>query len=341
MRKRFFISLIVFILFFIPDSYAKLAESSPAWVIDTDVGPDDVLAFLYLLNQPQIKIKAITIEADGNTHCKSAFRIIKGLLALTQRPKIPVACGRSTPLQGKHHFPKKILASGDQIAQLFPKQAKLRPPRQTAKALLIETLRDTPQPLNILALGPLTTLSEVFEERPELKNKVRQIYLMGGALKVPGNIKEVDPSSSNKVAEWNIYLDPYAAKKVFHSGVTLTLVPLDLTNQAPIDLPFYKRLESQQNSVSAKLAYHLLEQNKPLLLAKAWYFWDPLAAVIATDESFTQIEVLRLAVHLKPENLSGGTFIDEKGGTLTRVCVKIDIEKFKKKLLQGWNKELQ
>lgn len=66
------------------------------------------------------------------------------------------------------------------------------------------------------------------------------IYIMGGAVESSGNLIEVDQTIKNTTAEWNIYVDPKAADNVFRSGVPITMVGLDVTNQVPVTPAFIK-----------------------------------------------------------------------------------------------------
>jgi len=320
----------------LPGVQAKAA--SREFIIDTDVGMDDAIAILYLLKRPDITVKAITIEGDGNAHCKAAFANLQGLLKLVHRTGIPAACGRPTPLAGNHQFPQKVLDLCDRLAGTPLDKPQVNPPQQTAKNLLITTLRSSSHPIDILAIGPLTTIAEAFDEQPNLKNKIRMIYQMGGAIRVPGNIQDVNPKLDNKVAEWNIYIDPLAAQKVFHSGVPMTLVPLDVTNQVPIDYSFYQHIKKNNKSPGTNFIHELLDRNKKWILSNTWYFWDPMAAVIASDESIAIIEKQPLTVILQPESQSGATVIDTKNGAPIRVVTKINVEKFKTLLLDTLNK---
>ncbi|HSW71463.1 MAG TPA: nucleoside hydrolase, partial [Gammaproteobacteria bacterium] len=324
-----FIVLLACLLVPFLNAFSKpgLPISKPEWLIDTDAGPDDALAILYLLNQAPGKVQAITIESNGSTYCETALANLKKLLQLSHQSKIPLACGRTRPLSGRHQFPKNLRIQWGQFTQVALKP--LKPPRKKARELLIQILSQASKPLNILALGPLTTLAEVFEKEPSLKNKIRMIYIMGGALQVPGNIQTVLATSPNSRAEWNIYLDPEAAEKIFHSGLALTLVPLDVTNQALIDQDFYKRLQQRRKTPAADFAYSLLTHYQNLLRAHSWYFWDPMAAVIATHEELAEFKILPLSVALAPESLSGTTIIDPLHGAKIRVSLGIQVEQFK------------
>ncbi len=316
---------------------AQSQQAKREFVIDTDVGIDDAIAILYMLQRPEIKVKAITIESDGNAHCDPAFANTQSLLQLVHQTHIPVACGRLTPLHGGHSFPEEAKHACDTFGEkLLPKPYKLSS-NQTAKDLLIKTLRSSKQAINILAIGPMTTLAEVIEQQPELKNKIRMIYAMAGAIYVPGNITSVDPTKNNHVAEWNVYFDPAAAKKVFHSNIPITLIPLDATNQVPFNKEFYERIKQQHVTPAATFVYQWIGKNKRKLFSEQSYFWDPVAAVVATNAEIATIKTLPLFIRLSPESLSGATVVDKKQGSPIHVCMNINNKKFENILLNGLN----
>jgi len=327
------VRLIWFLCCFLLLSEASYALAPRPLLIDTDVGIDDAIAILYVLKNPQFKVKAITIEPSGNTHCKTGYDNVQGLLNLSRHLNIPAACGRSQPLQGSHVFPKAILDSCDTLADTPLAKPQYQFSTKTAKSLIIQTLKAAPESIDVLAIGPLTTLAQVLSSNSHLKTKIRMIYLMGGAINIPGNIEDVDPQAHNKVAEWNIYIDPLAAKKVFESGVPITLVPLDVTNQVPLDGTFYHQLKKTHKTPEAKFVYELIKHEEKMLWANLWYFWDPMAAVIAGHEEIATVEMLPLRVDL----LSGATLVDKKKGVLIRVVTKVDAEKFKQLLLDTLN----
>lgn len=309
-------------------------------IIDTDVGIDDVIAMLYLLNRDDVEIKAITIASTGNAHCLPALKNTISILRLMQRDQIPVQCGRLQPLSGNHHFPANILADMDKLTGLsetFPNT-----PVETDYAavdLLIKTIEASRQPVKIIAIGPLTNLAEAFERAPAIKDRIQAIYVMGGAINVHGNLREVGLQTKNRWAEWNIYLDPRAADIVFTQQIPIVLVPLDVTNRLPIDEAFYQAVKRSHSSVAGRMLYALLQRNVNQLQSKQWFFWDPLAAVIATDESIAEYDYLPVKVVTQPELKSGQTLVDAKQGQMLKVAVKVNQLKFKRLLLNSIERE--
>jgi hypothetical protein len=92
-----------------------VAETATNAVIDTDMSADDVMAILYLLQRPDVAVRAITVAGTGLAHCDAGTQHARDLVALLAAGSIPVACGRETPLQGTHHFPPDWRVAADQL----------------------------------------------------------------------------------------------------------------------------------------------------------------------------------------------------------------------------------
>ena len=324
--------------------YALTTDTTYAlrpFIIDTDVGVDDAIAMLYLLQHPEIQIKAITITGDGNAHCKPALRNTLGLLRMMNQPSIPVACGQEKPLMGNHHFPTNVLNESDTLAGadlLLPPPYPKRNNRHTAVDLMIKTLQNSSEPVTILAIGPLTNIAQALQKEPQIKNHIRTIYIMGGAIHAAGNIPAVVPTSKNISAEWNIYIDPLAAQIVLNKKIPIVLIPLDITAQLPIDMKFYNTIKKNHQSPAATFVFTLLKNNISMIREHGWYFWDPLAAVISSDESIARFQTQRIKVLLEPEIRSGSTIIDRNNGFNVRVVTYVNKKQFKIILLKYLNK---
>jgi inosine-uridine nucleoside N-ribohydrolase len=292
-------------------------------IIDTDVAVDDWMAILYLLSSPQVDVRAITVTATGEAHAGPGVRTVQGLLALTNTRAVRVAAGRSTPLRGRQAFPYLMrLAMDVRLLLRLPKP--LEPATNLdAAAALTQEITTSPQPVTIVALGPLTNLAEALLATPSLAGKIARIVIMGGALRVAGNIREVNPRIDNSVAEWNIFCDPYAADVVFQSGAPITLVPLDATNQAPLSDAFVQRLASGPATPASQFVLRAIRRIQPMLRGQTFYLWDPLAAVVAVQEDIAMGEQVRLRVCQDP-GPELGRVVEDPSGSPVDVCTAID-----------------
>lgn len=193
-------------------------------IIDTDPGQDDAVAILLALASPEeVTVLGVTAVA-GNVPLDLTQKNARIVCELANRTDIPVFAGCDAPIQRKlvtaEHVHGKTGLDGPQMDDpSMPLQD------QHAVDYIIEVLRrEEPGTVTLCPLGPLTNIATAFERAPDVVSRVQEIVLMGGAYFEVGNI--------TPTAEFNIYVDPEAAKIVFGAGVPLTVAPLDLTHKA-------------------------------------------------------------------------------------------------------------
>lgn len=308
-------------------------------LVDTDMALDDWMAVAYLLQTPAADVQAITLAATGEAHARPGVNTALRLLALTDAPAIDVASGRKTPLQGGHRFPLVVRLLMDVRFGLSLPRAKHRPSTKSAVEVLRRKLTEANEPVVMISLGPLTNLAELFDMDPPLTHKVAMLYVMGGALDVPGNIAELNKRIQNPHAEWNLFIDPHAAEQVFRSGVPVTLVPLDATNQVPLTDEYYARLASNLATPATRFVHRVIRRIRPLLSSeRGLCFWDPLASVLATHPHIGSYEMRTVRV-VEDEGEESGRVVDDPAGTRLRVCVGVDQAAFESIFLAGLNGE--
>ncbi len=254
------------------------AELTRPLLVDTDVAPDDLVALAFLLKSPQVEIVAITVSGTGEAHCLGGVDVVLRLLERLEAPIIPVACGRETPLTGNHAFPDAWRVAADSGSGLTLPATSRQPFAGTAVDLIAETA-EAVDGLRILTLGPLTNLGDAFGSDPTLFQRIESVYVMGGALFVPGNVSFGGPAA-NQVAEWNMYVDPRAAQTVIESGATVRLVGLDGANQVPVTREYAERVRREASSPAARVLAELFAAH-PFMTDGSYYLWDPLAAAMA------------------------------------------------------------
>ena len=311
------------------------ASSTPRPVIiDTDMAQDDWMAILFLLQRPEVDVKAITVTGTGETHCEPGVQNALGLVALSGNTGIPVACGRETPLQGQNVFPADWRQVADHMAGLSLPFVEPPATDQDAVTLITQILEQSPQKVTLLALGPLTNLADGLQKAPNFLANSEMVYIMGGALNVIGNVGF--SGIPNQVAEWNIYIDPLAAQIVFESGAPLTLVPLDATNQVPLDMAFYRLLRDNRNTPEADFVYQMLQNRVNDVAGGMYWFWDPLAAGLLADESLGYFKEGRVKIYPAPGPSSGLTRISESGAPM-RYAVSANRDRFELVFLRTLN----
>ncbi len=197
-------------------------------ILDVDTSGDDIMAILYLLAQPDVDIKAITI-VHGVSDVEMGTEIVLRILTLTGRTDIPVIKGADFPMEGSNAFPSGWQPPVDHPFGLALPPHNLLPFPGKADEGISSLLKKYKGDISVLALGPLTNIAQAFVKEPELANYAKEIFISDGAVYVKGSIHKEYPAIQNTVAGWNLWVDAKAADLVFGSAARITLIPLDLT----------------------------------------------------------------------------------------------------------------
>jgi len=307
------------------------AQTGPV-IIDTDAGSDDMLAIAFLLAHPSVPIEAITI-ANGTAHVDAGARNVIRLLDVAGR-HIPVFRGRTGPLRGVAEFPTEWRKIADELPGVQLPAPSRVPETKTAAQYLIERLRHAPA-ARILALGPLTNLGEALQRDPSIARNITEVVIMGGAVRVPGNLGDGGVfHTDNKTAEWNIFVDPLAARIVLRSGVRIRLIPLDATNKVPIGVPFLENVPNKAHSPLGRVAAQVLDADREAIKAGIFYAWDPLAAVALLHPGVVKTALVHIEVRQDPPE--AGRTAESAGSPNAEVALDADGPAFQKLFLAAF-----
>ncbi|MBI2762246.1 MAG: nucleoside hydrolase [Chloroflexi bacterium] len=200
-------------------------------IIDSDPGLDDALAIGLAVAMPELDVLAVT-TVGGNADVRHCTENALRLLHAFGRSDIPVAEGAAGPLTGAVVRATGIHGeTGFGRTVLPPSPASVH--AEGAVALMARLLRESPVPVAIAPIGPLTNLASLIRLHPELLDRIAHLAIMGGS---------IGEGNTTASAEFNIYADPEAADIVFRSGVPITMMGLDVTHQATLDGAASRRL---------------------------------------------------------------------------------------------------
>jgi len=290
------------------------------------------MAIAFLLAHPAVKIEAITV-ANGLVHVDAGARNLLRLLELGGRTNVPVFIGRGTPLRGDAEFPAEWRRISDELPGVGLPATSRQPEPKRAADYLVERLRRQRAPARILALGPLTNLAEAMQRDPSITKTIEELVIMGGAVHVPGNLGDGGVyKTDNKTAEWNLFVDPFAARIVFRSGVPIRLIPLDATNKVPIGLPFLKEFQAAARSSLGRFVSQVLESDRQSIEDNYFFAWDPLAAVVLLDRGVARFRRLHIDVRQDPPE--AGRTVQSPGSPNAYVALDADGNLFRKLFLQ-------
>ena len=212
-------------------------------IIDCDPGHDDAMAILWALASPNLEIKAITTVAGNQTLEKVTNNAIK-VLTKARQYKIPVACGAKEPLIRKLVIGGQIVHGDSGLEGPILPENGFNISELSALKLYEKILEESEEKITLVGIGPLTNIAQLLITRPELKQKIEEIYIMGG-----GTIGNWTPA-----AEYNIFADPEAAKVVFNSSLPIIMAGLDVTQKAYITREENEILRAQGNEISVFVA---------------------------------------------------------------------------------------
>lgn len=298
-------------------------------IYDDDGSPDGTVALLYLLSNPSVRVKAVSVSY-GEAHPAVYIQHLGRMLDYLGFDGILLGAGQDGPLAGTNEFPEWMRQSANDFWGIpFPQEERIYPTTQAAE-LLVSVIQFSAQPVLLFVSGPSTNLAQALRMDPGIKEKIGAVFLMGGAVHVPGNIQELLPESNNFTAEWNIYADPQAAREVFASGLNIFLIPLDATNQVTVTRQDTRvwRQGGQAAGLAADI-YDLLLTRWDTEEAK---IWDLMTAAIMLQNDLCSFTPMALDVNARADD-SSGQIVQVSGSPANlMVCLDPDVQRIKQVL---------
>jgi purine nucleosidase len=272
-------------------------------ILDTDPGIDDSLAILLALASPEIQLEALTV-IHGNCSVQQGTINALSVLELAQAQHVPVYMGCELPLvQPSLLAPETHGNYGIGYAQ--PPQPTAKAQEQHAIDFLIEHILANPGEITVVPIGPLTNLAMAIRKEPRVVEAVKEIYIMGGAIRHEGN--------TTPLAEFNTYVDPHAAHIVYHSGIPITLVPLDVTYQCilkPSDVERLRGIDSPITEFVAEATRFYMEFHDEYQSIEGCVINDPLALALTFYPELCTYETHYVDVDIECGVSMGNTFAD-------------------------------
>lgn len=203
-------------------------------IIDTDPGVDDAIAILLALNHPDIELLGLT-TVFGNLATTGSTQNALDLLLQFGHPDIPVAKGSDQPLVKKVDSFADFVHGANGLGNIEIPKSNKQTCSLSAAEFIVEQVLKHPNEVSICAIAPLTNLALALELEPKIAALTKQVVIMGGAVKVNGNV--------TPVAEANINNDPHAADKVLAANWPVTLVGLDVTLKVILNEDFMQNIK--------------------------------------------------------------------------------------------------
>ena len=273
-------------------------------IIDTDPGQDDAVAILLALASPELEVLGITAVA-GNVPLALTEVNARKICELAGRADIKIYSGADRPMQ-------RILVTAEEVHGKTGLDGPVLPEptmslqKQHAVDFLVSALMARPSgTVTLCALGPLTNIALALIREPRIAPRIQQIVAMGGGYFEQGN---VTPS-----AEFNIYVDPHAARLVFDAGIPITLIPLDCTHQALTTRSRVEAFRSMPNRAGPATAQMLdfferFDENK--YGTDGGPLHDPCVIAWLLKPELFQGRFVNVAIECESELTMGATVVD-------------------------------
>jgi inosine-uridine nucleoside N-ribohydrolase len=299
-------------------------------ILDCDPGHDDAVAMMLALGSPGVELLGVTTVCGNQTLEKTTQNAIRVLDHIGRRD-VPVAAGADRPLVRERHVAAEVHGETGLDGPALPPAAR-EPQPEHAIDWIAATLSQQASPVTMVATGPSTNLALLLARYPEVERVIARIVLMGGAIG-EGNV--------TPAAEFNVWADPEAARRVFSSGLDVTMVGLDVTHSALMKPRHVDRL------AGAGVAGGLVADLYGFYAAhhRRRYGWDgaPVHDAVAVahviDPTLLETKHCGVVVDTGPELSRGRTYVDRWGSAgwqpNCHVAVGIDAERFLELLIEA------
>jgi purine nucleosidase len=277
------------------------------FLIDTDTASDDAVALLMAYHWSDVHVVAVTI-VNGNVPVEQGAKNALYTLELCN-VSTPVYIGCAKPMLRESIYAHWFHGSDGMGNMHYPKP-KSKPQSAHAVDAIIDTLKTYPGEITLVTLGPLTNIATALIRAPEIASLVQRCVIMGGAANTLGNI--------TPAAEYNIWVDPEAAKIVFHSGMPMEMVGWELSRHdatlTPLEIEKIINFGTEKAQFAMDINKTALDASMKIQDASGLNLADPVAMAVALDPDI----VIRQSkyfvdVEITSQLTRGATVVDELG----------------------------
>ncbi|MCH4239280.1 MAG: ribonucleoside hydrolase RihC [Oscillospiraceae bacterium] len=286
-------------------------------MIDTDPGIDDAVALALALFSEQLDVRLIT-TVSGNVSLPKVTKNVLKLLAF-YRKEVPVAAGAPEPLLRPAVDASEIHGESGLAGYDFPAPDDRLLLKENAVCAMRRVLLESPEPVTLMTIAPLTNVALLLKTFPEVKPHIREIVMMGASTG-RGNL--------TVMGEFNITVDPEAAEIVFRSGVPITVAPLDVGLQAAI-LPQDSEQLRKMGGVGGMI-YCLFHQYRAGSMEQGLQMYDSCAAAYLLKPELFQTKPAYVEIETASPLTAGCSvmdFVSDHPNAL--ICTQVNAEAFR------------
>nr|WP_190406618.1 nucleoside hydrolase [Anabaena subtropica]MBD2344160.1 nucleoside hydrolase [Anabaena subtropica FACHB-260] len=277
------------------------------FIIDTDTASDDAVALIMAHYWQDVEVVAVTI-VNGNVPVEQGVKNALYTLDVCNA-STPVYVGCAKPMLRESSYADWFHGK-DGMGNMYYPEPKSKPQSAHATDAIIDTIKKYPGEITLVTLGPLTNIATALLKAPEIASLVQRCVIMGGAANTVGNV--------TPAAEYNIWVDPEAAKIVFHSGMAMEMVGWELSRHDAALTPAEVENVMNFGTARARLAMECnktaLDVSMKMQGAVGLTLADPVAIAVALDPNMiTRQGKYYVDVEITSELTRGATVVDELG----------------------------
>ena len=298
--------------------------------IDTDTASDDAVAILMALRTADVNVVGISVVA-GNVPVEKGAKNARYTVELCGK-ETPVYLGAARPLMREPVW-AYFFHGDDGMGNMNYPEPTLPVAQGNAITAFIEAVRAHPGDITLITLGPLTNIALAVRIAPDIVEKISMCYTMGGAAATLGNV--------TPAAEFNIYVDPEAARVVFNSGIPLLMVGWEhcrgQANLSEKEMAQVRAFHTPYADFALDCNAHAIRTNKDWLNEPGLALPDPVTMAVALDPSIcTKQSIHHVDVETVSTITNGMTVVDQLFVTdkekNINVCWEIDVQRWKELL---------
>lgn len=294
-------------------------------ILDVDTGIDDAIGIILAVKSQQFDVLGIT-TVNGNVSLESATQNTLKILDLLDEKNISVIEGANAPILRNSFFEHKIHGADGLGGALKDINVTQQPDEGFAPDFIINSILNFPHEVTLVMTGPLTNLALAIKKCPQITQYVKEVIFMGGVVQGYGNV--------TPTAEYNIYVDPEAAKIVLQAGFeSITQVGLDVTRKALLTEEHIELIENKQLADyirKSTLDYRQRYFERNGVWACAMH--DPLAVGVALKNELVKREKFYVDVESRSELCDGQMVCDFQNRLMkpenVYVCLDVNVEAF-------------
>lgn len=305
-------------------------------ILDVDTGIDDAIGIILAATAPEIELLGIT-TVSGNIDLESATINTLRVLKLLGKDGINVYKGAKAPLKRQIRYAVEVHGASGMAGELEHIEVA-HTEEKPAWNFLKEMVECYPGEIVLILTGPQTNLAIAIEKYPEIKQKLKEVIVMGGAVIEKGN--------ESPVAEFNIAIDPEAAAQVFESGMKVTMIGLDVTKKALLKRDHFVGLskDSPVADFVISVTKQYMDYNFSQSGVAGCSMHDPLAVTMAIMPELVKTTPYYVVVETNSLYCDGQTVCDFNGRynkpANVHVGLEVDSEKFIAFLIDRINKAI-